>query len=124
MAAGVGWNVPATARAGIRVVSKFVETSTEASGGFRVLEAARRFVSSLDLTMILLNPIVQILVGPVFHSAVRFGVDRAWITVVTIRRDTLRNDAGYCFARSKQCFRRRHVACLAESHIDQSAGVR
>ena len=94
----------------MQVVSKFVETSTEASSGFRVLEAAHRFVSSLDPTMILLNPIVQILVGSVFHSAVRFGADRAWITVVTISCDTGRNDAGYCFGRSKECFRRGSVA--------------
>jgi hypothetical protein len=50
--------------------------SGDASSGFRALETAHLFVSSLDPTMILLDPIVQILVGPVFHSAVQFGADR------------------------------------------------
>ena len=37
--------------------------------------------------------------------------------MVTIRRDTRRNDAGYRFGRSKECFRRRHVAGLAQPHV-------
>jgi hypothetical protein len=37
------------------MVMKLVETSTEASSGFRVLEAAHRFVSSLDPAMTLLD---------------------------------------------------------------------
>ena len=65
--------------------TEFVVTSAEASGGRRTLEASHRSVSSFDPTMILLNPIVQILVRPVFHSLVQFGTDRARVTVV-IRR--------------------------------------
>ena len=95
MPAGVGRNVSATSGAGVQVVSKFVVPSTEASSGVRALEAAHWFVSSLDATMILLDPIVQILIGPMFHSAVQFGADRAWITVMTIGRDSCGNDAGH-----------------------------
>ena len=31
--------------------------------------------------------VIQIPVRPVFHAFVQFGPDRAWVTVMTIRRD-------------------------------------
>src|SRR4249920_3648440 len=45
--------------------------------------------------------------------------DRASMTVVPIRCDTRGTNAGHCFGRTKERIRRRHVACLAESYIDQ-----
>src|SRR3979411_427734 len=39
----------------MRMVTEFVVTSTEASGGPRTLEASQRSVSSFDPTMVLLN---------------------------------------------------------------------
>ena len=36
-------------------------------------EAAHRSVSSLDPAMVLFDPIIQILVRPVFHAFVQFG---------------------------------------------------
>src|ERR1700730_14301256 len=103
----------------MQVVSEFVVTSPEASSGFSVLEAAHRFVSALDPAMILLDPIVQILVGPVFHSAFQFGADRAWITVMTIRRDPRGNGTSHRFGRSKERLRRRHVTSLAQPQVNK-----
>ena len=60
-------------------------------------ETAHRSVSSLDPAMVLLDPIIQILVRPVFHAFIQFGPDRAWVTVMTIRRDTRGGDAGHSF---------------------------
>ena len=101
------------------MIAELVETSTEAGGGFGTFEAAHRSVSSFDPAMVLLDPIVQIPVGSVFHAFVQFGPDRAWITVMTIRCDTRGSDAGHGFGRSKERFRRRHVARLAQPDVDQ-----
>src|ERR1700722_5422294 len=67
----------------------------------------------------LFDPVVQIAVGPMFYARAQLSPDRARITVVPIRGGTHGSNAGHCFGRSKERFRRRHVARLAESHIDQ-----
>jgi hypothetical protein len=72
----------------MEITAELVETSTEARCGFMTFEAAHRSVLSLDPAMVLLDPTIQILVRPVFHAFVQFGSDRAWVTVMTIRRDT------------------------------------
>ena len=73
--------------------------------------------------MVLLDPIVQILVRPVFYPFVQLSPDRAGVTVVTIRCHPRGNDAGHHFNRSKERLHRRHVARLAQADIDQSAGA-
>src|SRR4051812_27207655 len=96
---------------------------TEASGGLRTFKASHRSVSSFDPAVVLLNPIVQLPVGPVFYSRVQFGPYRARITVMIVRCDTRWNDAGYGFGRPKECFRRGHVARLAQPNADQGTGT-
>jgi hypothetical protein len=81
----------------MEITAELVETSTEARCGFTTFEAAHRSLSSLDPAMVLLDPVIQILVRPVFHAFVHFGPDRAWVTVMTIRRGTRRGDAGHGF---------------------------
>ena len=77
------------------MIAKLVEASTEARGGIGTFEAAHRSVSSFDTAMVLLNTIVQVLVGSMFHAIVQFSPDRAWITVVPIRGDTRWGDASH-----------------------------
>ena len=48
------------------MVAEFIETSAEARRGFKALAAPHRSITALDPTMVLLDPIIQILVGPVF----------------------------------------------------------
>src|SRR5580658_4476814 len=103
----------------MEITSELVETSTEARCGFITFEAAHRSVSSLDPAMVLLDPIIQILVRPEFYAFVQFGPDRAWVTVMTIRRDTRGGDAGHGFGGSKECLRRLHVALLAQPDVDK-----
>src|SRR3984957_2261023 len=102
-----------------QVVAEFVETSAEARCGLLALETAHRSVSSFDPAMVLLNSVIQILVGPVFHGFVQFSPDRARITVVTVRRDTRRNDAGHRLGRPKERLCRFHLAVFAQPHVDQ-----
>ena len=47
--------------------------------------------------MVLFDSIVQILIGPMFYTRIQFSPDRAWVTVVTVRRDTRGSDAGHRF---------------------------
>src|SRR5580700_374554 len=101
----------------MEITAELVETSTETRCGFMTFEAAHRSVSSLDPAMVLLDPIIQILVRPVFHAFVQFGPDRAWVTVMTIRRDTRGGDAGHGFGGSKECLCRPHVAVLAQPDV-------
>jgi hypothetical protein len=52
----------------MEITAELVETSTEARCGFMTFEAAHRSVSSLDPARVLLDPIIQILVRPVFRK--------------------------------------------------------
>ena len=70
------------------MIAEFVESATETRSGFRAFETAHGSVSTLDPAMVLLDPIIQILVGAVLHAVVQFSPDRARITIVTVRRDT------------------------------------
>ena len=70
------------------MIAELVEASTKAGGGVGAFEAAHRSVSSFDPAMVLFDPIVQILVGSVFHAFVQLSPDRAWITVMPNRGDT------------------------------------
>jgi hypothetical protein len=104
-----------------KVITKFVVTSTEAVRGLITFEASHRSVSSLDPAMVLLNSMVQILTGSMCHAFAEFSADRTWVTIVTIRGDPGGSGPGHRFGRSKERFRRFHVACLAQPHIHQRA---
>jgi hypothetical protein len=53
------------------MVTEFVEASTEKRSGFRAFETAHGSISPLDSAMVLLDPIIQVLVGAMFHALVR-----------------------------------------------------
>ena len=79
------------------MVAEFIETSAEARRGFKALEAPHRSMTALDPTMVLLDPIIQMLVGAVFDPFVQLGPDGARVAIVAVRRDARRNDAGRHF---------------------------
>jgi hypothetical protein len=87
------------------MVAEFVVTSAAASGGFRTLEASHRFVSSFDPAMVLRDPIIRMLVGPMFRAFVQFGPDRARAAIVSVSGDTRGNDAAHGLGRSKERLR-------------------
>jgi hypothetical protein len=101
------------------MVAEFVESSTETRSGFRAFETAHESISPLDPSMILLDPIIQVLVAAMFHAFVQFSSDRARITIVTVRRDTRGGDAGHGFGGAKKRLRRLHVAGLAQPDVDK-----
>src|SRR3984957_20072360 len=104
---------------GLQVVTEFVETSTEARCGLVTFQATHRSVSSLDSTMVLFDPIVQILIGPMFCIRIQFSPDRAWVTVVTVRPDARGSDAGHRFGRSEERLGCRHVTLFAQPDVDK-----
>jgi hypothetical protein len=101
------------------MVAEFVESATETRSGFGAFETAHGPVSTLDPAMVLLDPIIQILVGAVLHAVVQFSPDRARITIVTVRRDTRGGDAGHGFGGAEKRLRRLHVAGLAQPDVDE-----
>src|ERR1700676_1805342 len=96
------------------MITEIVKTSTEARCGFITFEATHWSVSPLDPAMVLLDPIIQILVRPVFYAFVQFGPDRARVTIMTIRRDTRGGDARHGFGRSKKCLPPPHVGFFVQ----------
>ena len=54
-----------------------------------------------------------------FYTRIQFSPDRAWVTVVTVRRDTRGSDAGHRFGRSEERLGCRHVALLAQPDVDK-----
>ena len=101
------------------MVTEFVESSTETRSGFGVFETAHGSISPLDPAMVLLDPIIQVLVGAMFHAFVQFSPDRARITIVTVRRDTRGGDAGHGLGGTEKRLRRVHVAGLAQPDVDE-----
>jgi hypothetical protein len=82
-AAGTGRHRLAVAGAKLKKVSEFVVTSAKAIRRGGVLEPAHRSILALDPTMILFNPVVQILTGPMLHAVTQLHPDGAWIAVVS-----------------------------------------
>ena len=99
--------------------TELVEPSTETRSGFEAFETTHGSVPPLDPAMVLLDSIIQILVGAMFRASAHFPPDRARITIVTVRRDTRGGDAGHGFGRSEELLRRLHVAGLAQSDVDE-----
>src|SRR5208282_5420719 len=81
--------------------------------------AAHRLISTLDAAMILLNPIVEISIGPVAHSFAEFGPDCPWVTVVPVRRHPGWRDAGNRLGGLEERLGGRHVAGLAQHDVHQ-----
>ena len=71
--------------------------------------------------MILLDPVVEIAVGPMAHTFAEFGPDRPWIAVMPIRRNPSRRDAGDCFGGAEERCGSRHVAGFTQPNVHQHA---
>jgi hypothetical protein len=69
--------------------------------------------------MVLFDSIIQTLISPMFYTRIQFSPDRAWVTVVTVRRDMRGSDAGHRFGRSEERLGCRHVALLAQPAVDR-----
>jgi hypothetical protein len=77
-------------RARAEVLAEFIERGTEPGGTGERTEAAQRIVALFDRTMVLLQPIVEILTGPMHDLAAYAATDGAWIGIVAIGRHPLR----------------------------------
>src|SRR3954471_14977915 len=109
--------------AGAEDVSKFIVPPAEPGRGSGTLEAAHRSVSAFEAPVILLQPVIEVAAGPVPHPFAELGPDRAGVAVVAVRRDPVRRHPGDRLRGAEKGLRRRHVALLAEHHIDERAGA-
>src|SRR4051795_13022490 len=116
--AAIGGNVLVRTGAEAEEVSEFVVTSAEPGGRSWALEAPHGPVAAFDAPVVLLQPVIQVAAGAVPHPFAELAPDRPRVAVVTVGRDPVRRHAGDCPGRAEERLRRRHVALLAEHHVD------
>ena len=112
--AGVGGSMLMRAGAGTEQITQFIVASTEPGRRSWALEPTHRLVSTLDASVILLQSIVEIPAGAMFHLCTQRRPDRTGIAVVAIGGDPVGCDAGDHLGRLEECLRGGHVAVLAD----------
>src|SRR4051794_9647439 len=117
--AAVGGNVLMVAGARAEKVAEFIVSATEPGRRSWALEAPHGSVAAFDAAVILLQPVVQVGAGPVPHIFAQLGADRPGVAVVAVGRDPVRRDAGDRLRGAEERLSGRHVAVLAEQHVDQ-----
>jgi len=122
-ATGTGRGLLAIAGAEVKEVSKFIVTTAKAVRRGGVFEPAHRSISALDPAMILLDPVIEIVVGPVLHAVTQHRSDCPWVTVMPVRGHPRRGHAGDRSGGTKKRLRGRHVTRLAETHVHQGSGT-
>lgn len=104
-------------------ITKLIVALAEPGSRLRALEVPHGPVSAFDAPVILLQPIVQVAAGPVSHTPAQLGPDRPGVAIVAVRRDPIRRHASGRLCGAEERLRRRHVAVLAEQHVDERAGA-
>ncbi len=100
-------------------VTQFIVSPAEPGGRSRALEAPHGPVAPFDAAVILLQPVVQITTASVPHALAQLGPDRPGVAVMAVRRDPVRCHTGHRFGRAEERLGCRHIAMLAEQHVDQ-----
>jgi hypothetical protein len=104
-------------------VAHLVVGTTEGASRSWALEPAHRTAVAFDAAMILLQSIVEILGVAMLYTCTQDRPDRTRITVVLIHGGTSGRGAGGHPGRLEERLRGRHVAVLAEHHVDQRTGA-
>jgi hypothetical protein len=99
--------------------AQFIVCATEPSGGSGAFEAPHWSVAPFDAAVVLLQPVIQVSTGSVPHAFAQRGADRPGVAVVAVCRDPVRCHAGHRLGRAEERLSGRHVAVLAEQHVDQ-----
>src|SRR3954470_24937855 len=86
-------------------------------------EAAHGPVSAFQAAVVLLQPIVEVAAGPVPHRLAQLGADGARIAVAAVGGGSVRRYTRDGLGGAEERLRRRHVAAVAEQHIDERAGA-
>src|ERR1700760_1952027 len=108
-----GWNVLAHAGSAAQKVPKFVVATAISFGRWDALEAEHRSTSPLDAAVILLQTIIEVLIGSVPHARTKLCPDCPRIGIVAVCRDSIRDHSGDRLCRSKEARGRGEVAVLA-----------
>ena len=114
----VDWN-----GSGAEEVAEFVVASTKSVSGAWALESAHRSIAAFDTTMLLLQSVIQVAVGAMPDGLAQRRPDRTRIAIMPIGGDPIRREAGHGLGGLEQRLGRRHVAVLAEHHVDQRAAA-
>ena len=103
-------------------MANFIKSRTKAGGTGERAEAAHWIIALLDAAMILLNAIVEVLIGSVQHRAPKNAMNCLWISHVLVGGHALRF-VPHC--RGKRLFEKRpgchQIACFTQHRVDQIA---
>ena len=89
----IGGNMLVAAGPRAEEVAQLTVSSAEPSRRPRAHEPAHGPVSTLNAAMVLFNPVIQVLGGPVSNPLAQLGADRAGIAVVAVGRDPVRRSS-------------------------------
>jgi hypothetical protein len=92
--AAVGGNMLVVTSTETEKGAELVIASAEPLGRPERLEAPHTSDPAFHAAVVLLDPVVQVGIGPVFHLSAQRRVDCAWVGAVPIRGDTVRGHAG------------------------------
>jgi hypothetical protein len=109
-----GWNVLAHAGSAAQKVPEFVVATAISFGRRDALEAEHWSTSPLDAAVILLQTIIEVLIGSVPHARTKLCPDCPRIGIVAVCRDSIRDHSGDRLCRSKEARGRGEVAVLTE----------
>jgi hypothetical protein len=104
---------------GAGVLALLLECRAEADRRRERAEPAQRIVPLLDAAVVLLDAVVLVATGAVRHHVAECLADGAGVGVVPVRRDLLGRLLGDCERLAEEAPGRRHIAPLAEQHIDE-----
>ena len=118
---GGGGNELVVTAAGTEEIAKLTMLAAEALSCLVVLETPHTSDPSLDATMILLKPIVQVGARPVPDCTSQHRADRPGIGLMPIRRHTIRQEVHGSFRRQEERLCRLYVTVLAQHGVNQIA---
>jgi hypothetical protein len=102
-------------------VALLFKGAAEAAGTLEFLETPPGILSLLHRAMVLLQPLLQIFAGTMFHFPPERFPDSLWLGGVFIRGDLLRCVTHGLQALLKEGFGRFQITSLAQAYIDQVA---
>jgi len=105
------------------IVAQFVKSATEACCRFEASETTHGIVALLDPSVILLQPIIEVLVRPMLDTVAHDLAYSPRIGTMPICRDRLWRMANHSNRLLEQSLSRLHISFLAQHGIDQIAIV-
>jgi hypothetical protein len=106
---------------GPKVVAHFIERTTKACGRGHASEPTHRIIALFDATMILLESVIEIRIGPVPDIFAKDLSDGTWVGIMPIRRYPLWSMTDCLKSLLEKSFGGIHVSLLAQHGVNEVA---